>query len=169
MTLCCWILLESSGRLVREWGQGPIPSQTGKALSEHIPWFPCILKPWKIKRKLLDGTLKSYSGGFWEQECFVSPQAGDIIWGLPRCWYVGDRPKQAKDYSVVAKDILLAWTIFAPDHLSAFSSFCPPRFVFLSSQCGMLKGMHLVLQVEDSARARAWNQAACIPICLSIH
>lgn len=34
----------------------------------------------------------------------------------------GDRPKQAKDYSVVVKDVLLAATIhLSPDHLSAFS------------------------------------------------
>lgn len=83
--------------------------------------------------------------------------------------YVGDRLKQAKDYSVVAKDILVPWTIFAPDYLPAFFSFCPPRFVFLSSQSGMLKGMHLVLEVEDGARTRVWSQAAWIPVCLSAH
>lgn len=83
--------------------------------------------------------------------------------------YVGDRLKQAKGYSVVAKDILLAWTIFAADYLPAFFSFCPPRLVFLSSQSGMLKGMHLVLEVEDGARARAWSQAAWIPVGLSAH
>lgn len=69
--------------------------------------------------------------------------------------YVGDRLTWAKDYSVVPEDVLLAWTTFAPDYLPAFFAFCPPRFVFLGSQGGMLKGMHLVLEVEDGARVRA--------------
>lgn len=42
------------------------------------------------------------------------------------------------------------------------SSF--PRFVFPSSHCGKPKGMHLVLEGENSPRARAW-----VHIWLSSH
>lgn len=39
-----------------------------------------------------------------------------------------------------------------------------PRFVFPSSHCGKPKGMHLVLEGENSPRTRAW-----VPIWFFIH
>lgn len=62
----------------------------------------------------------------------------------------GDRPKQAKDYSVVVKDVLLAATIhLSPDHLSAFSLLLSPGLFFLVHTVAC---KHLVLEVEDSVK-----------------
>lgn len=94
MNAVCWALLEGWCGSGSGLGQvlAPFWVRLGKSSLNTSHGSSVFLKPWQIKKELLYGTIKSCSWGFWEQESFVSQQAGDIIQGLPRCWCVGDRP-----------------------------------------------------------------------------
>lgn len=123
-------------------GAGPTLSQTGKTLSKHIPWFFYVFK-----------AVKNTEGAFRQHHRKVATGASEsknALFLSRLAMAFGDRPKQAKDYSLVVKDVLLAGTIhLSSDHLSAFSLLLSPGLFFLVHAVAC---KHLVLEGGDSAK-----------------